>query len=36
LIVRRYAKDNMHELISRLTDLRARLLKAGWDGKVAA
>jgi hypothetical protein len=36
LIVRRYAQDNMHELISRLTGLRERLLKAGWDGKVAA
>jgi hypothetical protein len=36
IIVRRYAKDNMHELISRLTTLRKRLLASGWDGNVAA
>jgi hypothetical protein len=35
MIMRRYAKGNMHELISRLTHLREKLLKAGWDGKVA-
>jgi hypothetical protein len=36
IIARRYAKDNMNELISRLTTLREHLLANGWDGKVAA
>jgi hypothetical protein len=30
----RYAKDNMPELISRLTTFRQKLLAQGWDGKV--
>jgi hypothetical protein len=34
LIVRRYAKDNMHELLIRLTNFREWLLANGWDGKV--
>jgi hypothetical protein len=34
LIVRRYAKNNMHEMTSRLTALRERLFADGWDGKV--
>jgi hypothetical protein len=36
LIVRRYAKDNMHELVTRLTNFREWLLANGWDGKVVA
>ena len=35
IIARRYAKDNMQELISRLTAFREQLLARGWDGKVA-
>jgi hypothetical protein len=35
LIVRRYAKDNMQELVTRLTNFREWLLANGWDGKVA-
>jgi hypothetical protein len=36
LIVRRYAKDNMHELVTRLTNFREWLLANGWDGKAVA
>jgi hypothetical protein len=35
IVARRYARDNMHELISRLTNLRARLITQGWDGVIA-
>jgi hypothetical protein len=34
IIARRYAKDNMPELIRRLTTFRKKLLAQGWDGKV--
>ena len=34
IIARRYAKDNMAELISLLMNFRERLLAQGWDGKV--
>jgi len=34
IIARRYAKDNMPELIRRLTAFRKKLLAQGWDGKV--
>ena len=33
-IARRYAKENIPELISLLTGFRARMLAQGWDGKV--
>ena len=33
-IARRYGRDNMPDLISLLTNFRARLLREGWDGKV--
>jgi hypothetical protein len=33
ITVKRYAKDNMPELIQRLTDFREKLLAQGWDGK---
>jgi len=36
LIVRLYAKDNMHELATRLTNFREWLLANDWDGKVVA
>jgi hypothetical protein len=34
IIARSYSKNNMGELISRLTAFRAKLLTQGWDGKV--
>jgi hypothetical protein len=34
IIARRYAKDNMPELIRLLSELREKLLAEGWDGKV--
>ncbi|MGA7383654.1 MAG: hypothetical protein WBW81_02830 [Methylocella sp.] len=32
--VLQYGKNNMPDLISRLSDFRQRLLAHGWDGKV--
>ena len=34
VIARRYADDNMPELIRLLTNFREKLLASGWDGKV--
>lgn len=34
IIAKRYAKENMSELIRLLSELREKLLAEGWDGKV--
>jgi len=34
IIARRYAKDNMPELVRLLRNFREKLLAQGWDGKV--
>lgn len=36
IIAKRYAKDNMAELIRLLSEFREKLLASGWDGRVVA